>query len=803
MISSESLNRFKIPLDETWDSNFTAININSSEQKRMRFTNYNTKDYFKMGTRWGPKLSFYYDVVNQIDKKLGIVLHSIINYVIKNSDNDEDKIKTIFADIGRYCKVKGDDARIANIRLNNDHWKYFINLEMFGDYASSDIKNLNQGLEKWLLTKKDIKLTGDLYDMYYKKFDEALIEFFKPQVTGKHEIITLKQFIKRIDLWSTAGSAGNVMKMVGEEFKNKFVNTKKGVGYLISPEKIYEKVLKHKRQRLKVNIKRELVKSRGVVNVDLYTYIIMSYLSYYFEPKLIGMKNTPLFSKRKSDILEQLNKIIKNSKDINVPMDQSTFDANVDHTMVRHCWTQLKNVLLKGINVTDVQIMTEKMDQLITNGDVVYIIDKKQYKRPFINGIPSGWRWTSLFDSAINFAQLKAAESILNMIDEKIQITNIIVQGDDVQCNVRTNLEGERLVAFTDLIGLEVNRKKMYISKNRTEFLRLTYRTDGDNQYKIFGYPARMIPTIFFGKPDDNERITLNSTIDQWQKFRRRCGLFNNRWLFEQMITDIFNKINTRNKSMGKSSLSKDDIISYIITHRSHDGYGEINNMNYKSNNNIIIEINKIDRPPDIEERSKKALELGLRYYDRNKLYTADITTFITNQMQWFGQKYVRYYEIKEIVKRKNIIVNHSKITNYEEALMLSRNLHDLSLGVKMKVDGITTTMSSAQLKEMLDIGRLKYEKEKEVSVISTSTLSRWLRSSKTFQQRVLEKNENVVINNTNIQGVTTNNLICYYNQLKFINSLINTQRWTSSLLTLCQLSCQEFLTDVTVSSTE
>lgn len=802
MKESHTLNEFKIDDNQSWTIPFQKIDISNSELKRMRFTQYNDKDIFNLGSRWGPKFSFYYDVLGKVEKQLQIVLLNIIND-IKIKCKTEDEIKKRLADIGRYCKIQGNKAVIGNKIINNNKWKYFVNLEMLGDYAPDDINELNQGLERWLLVEKDIKLDKRGKDIYYKYFEDALRDFFRPMQTGKITPMSLETFVNHNELWGTGGSGGNVMKDIDDEFKNKFVNTKKSLSMLLDPNKIMQRLRNHNKQRLKVNIKRELVKSRGVVNVDLYTYIMMSYLSYHFEPMLNGMEKTPLFQKKKKDVLNQLNKIVENIDKVNVPLDQSTFDANVNHRMVRLCWKALKQTIQANIHYKDIDNICDRMDTLITNGDVVYKINGILYKKKFNNGIPSGWRWTSLFDSAINYAQLKAGEQMLNDCGQWIHLENIVVQGDDVQCNVRTEIEGERLIAFTDLIGLEVNRKKMYIDKKRSEFLRLTYTHNEDNTVSQFGYPARMLAGIFFGKPDDNERISLNSTIDQWQKFRRRANLFNNKWLFNVMINDIEKKINTKNRKMFKEQIKREDIISYIIRKKANDGYGEINKLKLEITDNTIKEVNNYELDDEIKGRIEKAVELNKRLTKQDKSRLKDNEKYIRTQIQWYGTRRIRYYEKIEVQKRKNIVVDSSKETKYKTSVRESKGLRDISLRVQYRIGNDSFTMSSAQLKEMLDMGRSEYEQKYQLNVVNSITLSGWLRSSKTWQNRILEKNESLIINNTTQQGVNLNNLICYYEQLKIVNCYLKSMRWTSSLLTLCQLRSQQFVSDMDVNSTE
>lgn len=803
MKESQSLKLFSIDDDQSWDLPFKQIDISNSEIKRMRFTEYNHKDIFKLGTRWGPKFSFYYDTLGKVNKKLQIVLLNIINDIKKIKDFDEKKMKSRLSDIGRYCKIEGNEAVIGGKKLNNNNWKYFVNMEMLGDYAPDDINELNQGLERWLLIPKDINLVGIAKEKYYEYFDDGLNEFFSRSRTGVCENMTMETFINHVELWGTSGSGGNVMQDIDSSLKNTFVNTKKSLSMLLDPKKLLYKVKNHTKQRLKVNIKRELVKSRGVVNVDLYTYIIMSYLSYHFESSFNGMTKTPLFQKKKKDVLEQFNKIIENIDSVNVPLDQSTFDANVNHNMVKRCWDKLKKYISTITRSDDVKFYSDKMDYLIINGDVVYTKNGIKTKAKFSNGIPSGWRWTSLFDSAINYAQLRAAEKLMTESGLWVSLSNIVVQGDDVQCNVRNELEGERLIAFTDLIGLEVNRKKMYIDKKRSEFLRLTYTHNDDNTYSQFGYPARMLAGIFFGKPDDNERISLNSTIDQWQKFRRRCNLFNNKWLFNMMITDMERKINTRNNKEGKEKISRDEIISFVIKKKAFGGYGEVNKLELHTTDNIMKEVNIHETTDEVTNRIEKAIEINKKYTYVDKSRLKDNENYIRNQMQWYGLKRRRYYKLTKSEIRMNVITNNVSIVKFQEAMRMSKSIKDLSLRVGYKVENNNFTMSSAQLKEMLDKGRENYELEYNVKMISSPSLSGWLRSSKTWQNRVLMGNENIIINNTTQQGVNLNNLICYYEQLQIVHSYLKTSRWTSSLLTLCQESCQNFLSDMDVNSTE
>lgn len=568
------------------------INIQTSEEKRKRTTLMVGMDCYQIGDRWGEKLTLHRllleekDKLNKINNKethcaqfLDMIMEDVLGV-----ENEWD-MKVRFGEIGRYMKVLGNENKYISL-IGENNYIYFINLELLGDYASSDINEASQGLDDWLLKEKDIIATDHIKELFYNYFDKGLSDFFQKKNNYNYDKeMTWDSFLKEPDAWSTMGSAGKSLKYIDnyQDLKGSFVNNKKIFGILVNKETLAKKTKERKKQYMKVNIKRELVKSRGVVNSDVETYLHMAYISYLVQDTLYGNQNCTLLLKSNND-LKEFNKHMfdnLNDEEINLPLDQSAFDARVNMNMIHRCYNKWKYYCKQFSSSTnDIDIVFEKLDSLLFNGDVIVGKDKFDYK----NGIPSGWRWTSIFDSAINYAECKAIEHILNDIGVITRLSDITVQGDDVQCNVNSKMAGEYVIAFFDMLGLQINRRKMFISGERSEYLRLQYYIN-EGKYTIRGIPPRCLPTLFYRSPITSEQMSLNSLLDQWLKIIRRYELYESKIVFNMMIKDCLNFLRSklRNEEWKRKiklktyediNINEKDIKNYLFTPSIYGGYG-------------------------------------------------------------------------------------------------------------------------------------------------------------------------------------------------------------------------------------
>lgn len=806
--------------------------MSSNEEERMRYSKYNSIDTFKIGSRWGRKISFLNEILKDKDKKDGKNRESILKKIVqmafgkKNLGNITEyneevelKVKIKLGEVGRYFKVFGNENKYIN-QIGKDGYLDFINMEMLGDYASGDIDQLNQGLEDWLLKEKDIKLDGYLKEHFYAIFDQKIKEFFKQQNDSSKTEITFEEFVNDVSLWATDGSSGKDIKSIDgwKNFKNSFRNTKKIFGLLSNKSTLIEKCLKIKEQRLKVNIKRELVKSRGVVNSDIYTYLLMSYISYICESSLYHSQNSSLFVKSNSDKKIFYNNIIKaleKGDEYFVPIDQSTFDANVNHNMVRRCFNGWREYCSRFYNQkNDLKRIFGIMDTVMTKGKVLAYGKEFDFK----NGIPSGWRWTSMFDTAINYAQTKTIEQMMNEMGQPIILNDLILQGDDVNCTVTSERSGKFMVAFFDYIGLTTNRRKMFISNNRTEYLRVQY-IKGE-KIEMIGLPVRSLPTLFARSPLSTELMSLNSLIDQWMKIGRRFKMMGSKWFLSEMKNDMMSYVNR----YSKEKINLKDIDGYLKTDSRFGGYGlvedSINSTEYVIIKERIITIER----EDIEEKKMKMIEIMEKQNKIDRLI--EFSRYINNELDFYGEKKIKEITVKR--EKKYQVRGGNKVlpslegsrsvrkVNITEALNTQKNKKlSITLGYKNK-NGTDTMYDKQSLFYILNRGkREKIQKSKGMRYVNKFKFEDYFRfhdeninmndhyikklidSTKSFQNRYLLENEEFVKYSKILElGTSFNNIVLQLEVYEKVKFIIETKRWTTYTLSNVQQTCSQFVVD-------
>lgn len=812
------------------------------------------QDYYDIGERWGCKFAFHRDILNEVDLLNKTKNTQILDLIVQDVffDNDEKRIKGRLSDIGRYFKIMGDNNKYFNLQKEGDYIN-FINLEMFGDYASSDINEASQGLDRWLLIKKEINCSNLIKKRFFRYFDKYLDEFFQQQkpYSIKRQM-HFKDFINEVGCWSTEGSSGASLKNIEQysKFKGYIINNKKIFGLLMNKEKLFKMVEKRKKQRMKVNIKRELVKSRGVVNSDVETYLLMAYINFLCEGTLYGSQSCTLLQKdtdSKKLFLDNMNKNLE-SDQVNLPLDQSAFDAQVDFDMIDHCFKNYKKYCSKFFSKenNDLEIVFEQLEGLIMNGDVILGDKKIKYQ----NGIPSGWRWTSLFDSAINFAQCKTIEHLLQDMDYVAWVKDLTVQGDDVQCIVNSKYTGELMIALFDHLGMEINRKKMFIDTKRSEYLRLKY-SRVNNCFVIRGIPARTVPTLFFRSPITSDQMSLNSLLDQWLKLIRRYEVYDSKHVFSLMIKDCYKFINSKKMNNKQSfihnqkykriferpeklEISEYDIRNYIFTPSSLGGYGlGIKDMNCHYNelkhktcilksyeqkkyrNDIVRDeiqnIKDLASKIVIENNLKWNQKSFLRYineecnwYGENRRYIYYHDTYLENKIDEGQLRYSKNHK-KYRIQKRNIILpidDIMKSLNIKDAkAMISLNVNRTIISPIYRDKTYELSVDSNDLynilKEHTDTSYENRELNGWFIDEKSQSFKKWKESSTSFRNRILLDNESFTSHYKNLFcGMNIHNLLIYSKVNIAINSLVNICKWTGAMLSKTQRISSQYTVD-------
>lgn len=180
---------------------------------------------------------------------------------------------------------------------------------------------------------------------------------------------------------------------------------------------------------------------------------------------------------------------------------------------------------------------------------------------PWMNGLPSGWRWTAVMDTILNVCSFRVIHAIAEIrLGRRIWVGNFYAQGDDVIFSC-ANLSGIHLIIDTyGKLGYQVHFQKTYISRCRGEFLRRSYE-----EQRVTGYLARTIHGLRFKNPIQDDPISLTEHIyghlTQWHLAYMRGGRADS--VVSMLLEDI--------KGMGVSTKKA---ASFFLTPNSLGGGG-------------------------------------------------------------------------------------------------------------------------------------------------------------------------------------------------------------------------------------
>lgn len=130
---------------------------------------------------------------------------------------------------------------------------------------------------------------------------------------------------------------------------------------------------------------------------------------------------------------------------------------------------------------------------------VIYHNPATGVRIPWEGGMLSGAAWTSLFNSLINYATSLALCMMCGGPPTLINCT-----GDDAYLNLRHD-HALRVIMLAPKLGLSLNPRKMFISRDSSEYLRIYVDF---RQKTLLRYPMRSLPATIQRKPWSSEPLT-------------------------------------------------------------------------------------------------------------------------------------------------------------------------------------------------------------------------------------------------------------------------------------------------------
>lgn len=509
--------------------------LSKDEEARSRYARtYKPKDQFRhLGPRWGTGISLCFDL-------LPIEVAEEVMFEFKKwkvlQCRWTDLLKDSFKEVTTVIKKYGD-------QLFPKTWKYYINWEVLGGYVDiPDLSIFEEDLREWLTGEIKHELpdeSGKMSEDYFLNSLEEGIDYMMSRSPIKmlkpEQYVTWEVFANTPALWGGSGASSEgkpttfndydgVVKKTG---KNKWL----AALLYITPDRIYKELSTDIdfEQENRALIKRETVKARAIVMADNRMFRRQHFISLTLEHLLHGNELSTLFmsSTQVIDMWKKLVTTLGTRNSWRVPLDQSHFDWYQTRPMIARAISSIEKFLKRQNppNLTELLITLQIVKKSLTVGGVVTLRkeDGKEVIIPIEKGIVSGWRWTALLDTFLNFGTLYAVAKYVNRRTSVMPVISSIAQGDDDQVTSPNMFSATLLPLGYKLANFDINAKKFFISGPaiagkqycRDEYLRIVAEKD-----KASGYPIRAVVSTLIRSPITRDEIAgilrVTETVNNW-----------------------------------------------------------------------------------------------------------------------------------------------------------------------------------------------------------------------------------------------------------------------------------------------
>ena len=461
-------------------------------------------------------------------------------------------------------------------------------------------------LNSWLYEEREHTINGSK-DQFYLEFrnqvKNIISKFNSSNLKNCNQNLTFEQFIKEPALWGTSGSMFGTN--LSKEMKENVNKTKWSVALTKDIKSYIEDVnedIKEGKMYYKVMTKSEPTNARLVVVADNSSYLVESYLAYYFEQCITeesGLfnyfsNNSKLKAWDKRRLKFFYNKWI-------LDLDYSGWDEGMTLMMQTIIIEELENWFnLVGLNTnSDKNRLFEYLKNGIKNG---YILEDIKYKnsvfKRIINGLCSGKRFTTFLNSVSNMAVSRMA---CDAVDINVSEDTIYVLGDDVDEVLNSKQECIDIMNVLDSMNFSINRLKSKFSNLNGEFLKINY-----NKLGVYQSPLRIIRSILYSVDEEIDKYSgVMARIDNWAKFigrsrswilcTKRSDTLDYKTIFDTMIYDFWHVFG--------NSHSKEIISNWLCSTSILKGGGFPIKFNNSKYNNVALEVKKVIRNGNANEQ--------------------------------------------------------------------------------------------------------------------------------------------------------------------------------------------------------
>lgn len=569
---------------------------------------------------------------------------------------------------GRWCQCKGRAywrERTAQYKqagdLGSPHWHWFLHWDMLYGYVRyRGVEALEPECREWLGTRK--VLGGPLGEPeYHRRLRKEVFRLLNEEWRLPDGVPSAAEWVRSGTWMRGQAGTGNstYVSIDGDRVKTRRM---KGVeAALKTDEDILADLFTPVREHFFVMEKSEGGKIRPVVKTGNSSYWKMDYLSTLVEEGFRGSKISTLFcgGKRGEELDRDLLELARDRRWIKVPLDQKNFDWHQSRGSIFCVLEAMRDFFrAKGYLQGDVGRVWAMLDESLKLGATVHL---GKVKFPWVNGLPSGWRWTALLDTILNLTSFRVAVGVAEDIEgREFIMKGHCAQGDDIIFACQDYGMLRVVVAVYQALGYEVHPQKTYISRVRAEFLRRSYEDRG-----IVGYAPRTILAIRYRNP------VISLPLIKAQRLYSRILLWHLLTLRGALAGKVAAMLLWDAEQMG---VARDDAVGFALAPNSVGGAGLESTRGIGMH--LIEEWDGVWRVPYIgRERKKVVPEWG----------------------KWAGR-----------LKRRGIVLDDVSKEQFAEALALSWGIEETALVGKVwhVWDRIVPVHSSAVDQRSVEVPR-------------------------------------------------------------------------------------------------
>ncbi|KAL4721586.1 hypothetical protein ACJJTC_018547 [Scirpophaga incertulas] len=363
---------------------------------------------------------------------------------------------------------------------NVTHWDL-----MYGYTPYKALHELRPEVVDWLVTPKRIGegLCGE--QAYVDLIYQEAVKFLQKEWKLPRDTPALKDWVAAGTCMRGKSGTGGVIS-VEIEGKRRRTRRYKGVdAVLYSDDQIVREILSPSQELMVVMHKSEGGKIRPVVKTGNEVNRKMDYLSEIVERGLYGSRVSTLFAGAFGN--EEIDmgwvREVQDITTLKVPLDQGGFDQHQSKATIQAVLTAIGDVCIAA---TEPNSDYRKVWESLWHSLIGRRVEIRFGGESMIwgNGIPSGWRWTALLDTMLNYCSLMAIRNVRQrQTGRGIPLGPVCVQGDDVLMTMRDLDDASTLIEGYGEAGYEVHPAKTFFSYERGEFLRRSYEVSGITGY--------------------------------------------------------------------------------------------------------------------------------------------------------------------------------------------------------------------------------------------------------------------------------------------------------------------------------